>query len=317
MAQAAYRACYLDSATCSVANGLDSEGLTLRDSLNPDACLHHALSCYAQSVQREAQSPSLQGLTDSHFHTLAMADKGTDPVSATKKCKQAGMAEMIEIGLDPNDLAKRRALLNGIEGVYFSSGFSPAHAVNDNWRQRIDMLKAQAKSGAIAAIGELGLDWYRNHGTPASQIALMEAQLEIAGTARLPVIIHNRDADIETLNLLKTAALPAAGIMHCFSSDYSMAAKCIDLGYLISFAGNVTYKNADAIREAARKIPTEFLLVETDAPFLSPQPVRGKVNTPEYIRYTYDVIAELRETSVHEMAEQVRDNLRRFINSQE
>lgn len=224
---------------------------------------------------------------------------------------------MIEIGLDPNDLDTRGALLNGIEGVYFSSGFSPAHAVNDDWRRRIGMLKAQAKSGAIAAIGELGLDWYRNHGTPEAQIALMEAQLEIAGTEGLPVIIHNRDADIETLDLLKTAALPAAGIMHCFSSDYSMAARCIDLGYLISFAGNVTYKNADAIREAARKIPAEFLLVETDAPFLSPQPVRGKVNTPEYIRYTYDVIAELRKTSVHKMAEQVRDNIRRVVNSRE
>jgi len=242
-----------------------------------------------------------------------MKEKGIDPVEAITKCKQRGMAEMIEIGLHPEDLAKRRALVGHIGGIYFSSGFSPAHAVNDNWQQCIQTLTTQAKVERIAAIGELGLDWHWNYGTKGSQIALMNAQLDIAKAVKLPVIIHNREADIEMLDVLRNAKLETAGVMHCFSSDYEMAKHCIDLGFFISFAGNVTYKNAEAIQNAARKIPIESVLVETDAPFLSPQAVRGIPNTPEYIPHTYEFLASLRGESSMYVAEKVRDNLSRFL----
>ena len=265
-------------------------------------------------MEIEYNNASLNGLTDSHFHCLAMASKGLDPLGEVEKCKNSGMAEMIEIGLHPDDLENRRALLSGVDGIYFSSGLAPAHAADNNWRHHIETLAAQAESKIIVSIGELGLDWHWDYGTKTSQTDLMQAQLAIAKQARLPVIIHNREADADVLNILRNADLPSAGIMHCFSSDYDTAKKCIDLGFMISFAGNVTYKNADGIKNAAQKIPTQSLLVETDAPFLSPQPVRGKPNSPEHIANTYNFIAELRQTTVEKLAPQVRANLRSILN---
>ena len=252
---------------------------------------------------------------DSHFHSLAMKKRGIDPVAAVRSCRDNGMAEVLEIGLHPKDLTARKDLFRGIDGVYFSSGFSPAEAVSDAWMSDAALLEKQAGSGSIAAIGELGLDWHWNYGSKKAQIALMSAQLDIAKRTSLPVIIHNREADTEIVDLLKQADLPAAGVLHCFSSDYSVAAKCIDIGYYISFAGNVTYKNARKLQEAAAAIPAESLLLETDAPFLSPQAVRGKVNSPAHIIHTYQFLANLRGVAVKELASIVRANFQKMINS--
>ena len=256
----------------------------------------------------------MRNLTDSHFHSLALQKKGINPVAVVTKCQEAGMAEMIEVGLLPEDLETRRALFDDVSGVFFSSGFAPAEAAGDDWNNRIKLLEAQAQSGKIVAIGELGLDWHWNYGTKASQIALMEAQLEVAKVSMLPVIIHNREADAELFNILKQANLPAAGVMHCFSSDYEMAARCIDLGYAISFAGNVTYKNAQDIYTTAKRIPIDSLLLETDAPFLSPQAVRGSINTPANIVHTYDFVADARRIANDYLANKVRENLCKLIN---
>jgi TatD DNase family protein len=244
-----------------------------------------------------------------------MLGKGLDPVAELQTSRDTGMAELVDIGLHPDDLAKRRKILRGVHGILYSSGFAPAQAATDEWRTRLHTLAKQAAEDGISAIGELGLDWYRGHGTKESQMALMEAQLDIAKTAHLPVIIHNREADREVYDLLKRANLPEAGIMHCFSSNFEMAAKCIDLGFCVSFAGNVTYKNAQDIQDAARRVPDSSLLLETDAPFLSPQAVRGRVNSPRHIVHTYEFVANLRGTALEELTATVRGNLQRIINS--
>ena len=264
-------------------------------------------------MKKDSDDASLRGLTDSHFHSLAMLDKGLDPLSIVQECKAAGMLEMVDIGLHPVDLENRRSLLGGIEGVYFTSGLSPANAANHDWKNQLRLLEKQVDEGKIAAIGELGLDWYRNYGSRESQIALLSHQLEIAQAGGLPVIIHNRQADSEIIDLLKKANLAAAGVMHCFSSDYQMAAKCMDLGYAISFAGNVTYKNAGLLRDVATRIPLHSLLLETDAPYLSPQTVRASVNTPKNIIHTYKLVAEIRGITVKELADAVRRNFRRLF----
>jgi TatD DNase family protein len=244
-----------------------------------------------------------------------MLGKGVDAVSEVVECKKSGMAEMIDIGLHPEDLADRLGILGGIDGIHFTSGFSPACAANEDWKAQLHILEAQAAGRAVSAIGELGLDWYRGYGTRDSQIELMEAQLEIAKNTHLPVIIHNREADPEVIDLLKNADLANSGIMHCFSSNFAMATQCIDLGFCISFAGNVTYKNAGDIRDTARRIPLTSLLLETDAPFLSPQAVRGRANSPKYIFHTYEFVANLRGIEVDTLARKVRENLQRMMNS--
>jgi TatD DNase family protein len=260
-------------------------------------------------------STPLRNFTDSHFHSLAMRDRGIDPAATVRACRAAGMAEMIDIGLHPRDLDQRKELFSDSSGIFFSSGFSPAEAVDDRWKGEIHLLEAQAKAGTIAAIGELGLDWHWNYGSKEAQIALMTTQLEVAKASKLPIIIHNREADADIVDLLQQTDLPAAGVMHCFSSDYPTASKCIDLGYFISFAGNVTYKNSTALCEAAKKIPIGSLLLETDAPFLSPQAVRRRVNTPLHIVHTYEFVAALRGIAVGFLAEKVRENFQKMINS--
>jgi len=247
-------------------------------------------------------------ITDSHFHSLEMLRKGLNPVAVLANAAQTGFAGAVDIGLHPGDLDDRIGLFADVENVWFSSGLATAAAGNDAWKEDIVLLKEQAFSGRIIAIGELGLDYHWNYGTPASQMELMNAQLLVARDAGLPVIVHNRDADQDVYDLLKTAALPAGGIMHCFSSNYEYAAACVDLGFMISFAGNVTYKKSDIIQDAAARLPAESILVETDSPYLSPVPLRGKPNTPENIHYTYEFIAALRNIPAADLASQVKRN---------
>lgn len=248
-------------------------------------------------------------MTDSHFHSLAMAAKGLDPAAEVNAAFGAGVTEVIEVGLHPQDLAERIDLFADVSNVFFTSGLAPAEAAKDKWKSEIGTLRRQTEDHDLIAVGEIGLDWHWNYGTKDGQIELMASQMEIAKDADLPVVIHNREADGEVLEVIKSADLPRRGVMHCFSSGYRFASKCIDLGYKISFAGNVTYKNALEIQDTARKIPSDSILAETDAPFLSPQAVRGKPNTPAHIGHTYEFLAQLRNTSPQELAAEVRLNL--------
>jgi TatD DNase family protein len=172
-----------------------------------------------------------------------------------------------------------------------------------------DQLKDDAVRPHISAVGEMGLDWYRGQDHRAEQISVFESQLALARREDLPVIIHNRDADDDVLACLD--AYPGVtGVMHCFSSTRSFAVECLDRGFSISFAGNVTYKRSESIREAARTVPDDRLLLETDAPFLAPQVVRGETNHPGYVRYVYDFVADLRGVAVEELIDQVARNFR-------
>ena len=250
----------------------------------------------------------MQHMTDSHFHALAMKQKGIDPAIAIRECLSKGFTQAVDIGLCPEDLDDRLRLLSEFSEIFFSSGLSPAESDSPSWADRARLVNRQASSGRLVAIGEIGLDWHWNYGTRLSQIELFEAQLTIAKRHGLPVIIHNREADADILSLLTKADLPAAGVMHCFSSNYLHAKRCLELGFYISFAGNVSYKNAHGIQEAAQRIPLDRILLETDAPYLSPQAKRGNINRPEYIAHTYHFVANLRKIPVDFLAEEIHRN---------
>jgi TatD DNase family protein len=164
------------------------------------------------------------------------------------------------------------------------------------------------------AWGEIGLDFYRRYSPPQVQVAAFKRQLEMATDLDLPVIIHDREAHTELLEILEEMPRrKAGGVIHCFSGDYDMAMALIEMGYHISIPGTVTYKKAIQVHEVATRIPLERMLVETDAPFLAPVPFRGKRNEPLFVTYTARKIAELRNMDFQEVALQTSENAKRVF----
>jgi len=160
----------------------------------------------------------------------------------------------------------------------------------------------------VVAWGEIGLDFFRLHSPPELQIKAFERQLDMAFELELPVIIHDRDAHGDLLRILKSRKRQYQGVMHCFSGNYDLAMALIEMGFYISFPGTVTYKNALDIQGAASRIPLERLMVETDCPYLTPAPFRGKRNEPLYVKHTAEKIAQLRELDFKQLEEATSAN---------
>ena len=170
---------------------------------------------------------------------------------------------------------------------------------------------AVAEAAGLAAWGEIGLDYHYSPETRDGQLALFAAQLEAAAARKLPVVIHTRDADEDTLGLLRE--IPSKGIIHCFTGSPQFGRKLLDLGFHVSISGIVTFKSAENVRETARMIPDDRLLIETDSPYLAPVPMRGQANEPGFVRYTCEFLAKLRGVSAGELAEITFGNAERII----
>ena len=240
-------------------------------------------------------------LIDSHAH-LDMDDYKNDLESVINRASEGGVERIITIGIDLASSIKALELANRYNFIYSTVGFHPhdADMVSDD---HLKELQALAKEKKVVAWGEIGLDFFKNRSQREKQIKIFKIQLEIANDIGLPVIIHNRDADKEILEILNSLRKDdMKGVIHCFSSDYKAALAFIDLGFHISIPGIVTFKNADQLKEVASKIPVERMLVETDAPFLAPVPKRGKRNEPLFVTYTARAIAELRGMEFEEFA---------------
>lgn len=190
--------------------------------------------------------------------------------------------------------------------VYASVGLHPNEQEEE---VSVDRLVNLAQHPKVIAIGETGLDYYRSTGDLEWQRARFRAHIEAAKSVNKPLIIHMRDATEDTLRLMREEGVgDVRGVMHCFSEDEVIAKKAIDLGFYISFSGIVTFKNAQNIQAAAKAIPLESILVETDSPYLAPIPKRGKPNQPAYVRYTAEYIAALRDISLESFAEATTTN---------
>ncbi len=255
----------------------------------------------------------LRGMIDSHFHSLEMAREGLDPKAVLASCFESGLATALDVATTPENLSERRHLTGMFPGIFYSAGYYPSETARfagskEAAGRMMDTLERELRNERSIAVGEIGLDEYHDYAPVESQLLLLRAQLEVAQRERLPVIIHNRNSDRLTYEALRSAGLEQGGVMHCFSSDYENARRFIDLGFLISFAGNVTFKNAPDLQETARRLPAESLLVETDSPYLAPVPVRGKRNHPGYVGYTYEFVAQLKGMAVEDLVEQVSQN---------
>ena len=251
-------------------------------------------------------------LIDSHAHLDMKAYDG-DRDRVLTRAEQAGVASIITIGVDLTSSLKGLELAHRYDALFSSVGYHPHEAsrMNDTDLQQLENLATDSK---IMAWGEIGLDFYRCYSPAAVQRAVFEKQLEVARGMDLPVIIHSRDANHEVFGTLKNRKGRLRGAIHCFSGDYDLAMAFIELGFYISIPGIVTYKKATRMQEVASKIPLERLLVETDAPFLTPDPERGKRNEPAFIAYTAHAIARLRGMDFEDLVRRTAENTKKLFN---
>ena len=255
---------------------------------------------------------------DSHCHIDGeVFDADRDEV--VERAKQAGVAAMLTIGTgNPHDGEIERAvkIAEKYENVYAAVGVHPhdARLYNDSAEKHlIDLAQSSRK---VIAWGEIGLDFYYDHSPREIQTEVFRRQIKTAEKLNLPIIIHSRDADAETVEILTAECAKddfRGGIMHCFGGTAEMARDLMKTGFLISFAGNVTFKKAENLREAARAVPLERLLIETDCPFLAPIPMRGKRNEPSYVAHTAQFLADFYGVSVEKLARQSSENFVNFF----
>jgi TatD DNase family protein len=240
-------------------------------------------------------------LIDSHAH-LDMDEFDADRDLVIGRARAGGIARIITIGIDLNSSIKAIEIANKYNFIYATVGYHPHNAKEADVRD-LKQLAALASEVKVVAWGEIGLDFFRRHSPPDMQIKAFERQLDMAFEQGLPVIIHDRDAHGDLLRILKSRKRAYQGVIHCFSGNYELAMALIDIGFHISFPGTVTYKNAVDTQTAASRIPLERLLVETDCPYLTPVPFRGKRNEPLYVKHTAEKIAHLRQMDFKELAE--------------
>lgn len=236
-------------------------------------------------------------LYDSHFHALQGVAK------LLSAAFLSGLCGAVEVAVDEHHFDRRLEFTKLYPQLNLSAGIHPSSSgvENGNLRSRFTMVREQAAHPSVVAIGESGLDFYRDYAPQDRQEEAFRYHLELAVETGLPIIIHNRAADDRVLAILRESGC-RCGVFHCFSSGWETAVQALDLGFHISFAGNLTYRKTEEIREAAAGIPSDRLLVETDAPYLSPQPVRGQMNHPGHIGYTLEALAEIRHDDPEELA---------------
>lgn len=253
---------------------------------------------------------SLITLIDTHCH-LEMDDFNPDREEVIKRAKDSGIEAIITIGSDLKGNVGGLKLSEKYNFIYSSVGFHP-HDAKDFTEDIFDQIKAWAEKEKVVAIGEIGLDYHYDNSPREIQKHVFKRQLQYAKEINLPVIIHSREAKKDTLDIIREAGVNK-GVLHCFSGDIEMAEKAMAMGFYISIAGPVTFKNARRLRDIAKAIPDDYLLIETDAPYLTPEPFRGRRNEPSYIVHTAMAIAELRGITLEDMARITTINAKRLF----
>ena len=247
-------------------------------------------------------------LIDSHAH-LEMRDFDHDRDEVVLRAKEAGVDAIVTVGTNLRECRKAVALAAQYDAVYAALGIHP-HDVKSIDEKTYDVVRELVRRPKVVAYGEIGLDFFRNRSPREVQLRFFGEQLEMADEFDLPVIIHDREAHAEILKMLTGWKGKRGGIIHCFSGDAAMAKKCLDMGFYISIPGPVTYPKSDRLLEVVRQVPLDRLMVETDAPYLTPQPYRGKRNEPSYVVHTAKKVAEVKGLTPAEIGAATSKNAR-------
>ncbi|WP_226661268.1 TatD family hydrolase [Microbulbifer aggregans] len=253
-------------------------------------------------------------LVDSHCHLdrLKLDQFDGDLSRVLELARERGVGKFLCVGISLDNVDSVVALAAEYDDVVCSVGVHPLDV--DSGLADVDKLKMLAAKPNVVALGETGLDYYYSTETREVQQQSFIAHLQAAEQVGLPVIVHTRDAREDTIDLIRDhGSREHAGVLHCFTESWEMAKAALDLNYCISLSGIVTFKNAEALREVARQVPLDRLLVETDSPYLAPVPYRGKPNIPAYVREVAEFIADLRGVTYEELAERTTENFYRLF----
>lgn len=249
---------------------------------------------------------------DTHVH-LNADQYDEDLQQVINRALDAKVEKMIVVGFDRKTIERAMKLADDYDFIYAVIGWHPVDAIDctDEDLKWIEELSSHPK---VVGIGETGLDYHWDKSPKEVQQQLFRKQIHLAQKLNLPIIIHNRDATADVVQILREEnAASVGGIMHCFGGSVETARECIKMNFMISLGGTVTFKNARQPKEVATEIPLEYLLIETDAPYLAPHPYRGKRNEPSYVTLVAEEIARLKQLSVEEVAEKTTENAKRFF----
>jgi TatD DNase family protein len=253
-------------------------------------------------------------LVDSHCH-LDFEAFEADFDGVLSRAAAAGVDTMVTICTRLSEFAKIRSIAEAHSNIWCSLGVHPHEAAGEGVDVP-DRLVALSDHPRVVGIGETGLDYYYEHSPRAAQQVSFRGHIAAARATGLPLIVHTRDADDDTMDILETEHLengPVSGLIHCFSASSDLAERALALGFYLSFSGIVTFRRAEAVQAVAKATPLDRLLVETDAPYLAPVPHRGKRNEPAFARYTAAFVAKLRETTFDELAAATTENFYRLF----
>ncbi len=262
------------------------------------------------------------GLIDTHCH-LDFDLFDSDREAVIERAENAGIIRILNPGVDVKSSLAATSLAEKFPGVFAAVGVHPNDALTWN-SDTLQQISELAKHPKVVAIGEIGLDYYRDRAPRDLQHKIFREQLRLAAELQLPVVIHNRDATGDIIKILAewrdslvhtdSPLVHASGVLHSYSADLAAASQVISLGFFIGFTGPVTYRKADELRKIAGILPMERILTETDAPFLTPHPKRGARNEPAYVQYIAEKLADVRGMTINALTEAIRVNANTLFN---
>ena len=251
-------------------------------------------------------------LFDTHAH-LNAEQYNEDLEQVIERAKSEKVEKIVVVGFDRPTITRAMELIEAYDFMYAAIGWHPVDAI-DMTDEDLAWIKELSQHEKVVAIGEMGLDYYWDKSPKDVQKEVFRRQIALAKEVNLPIIIHNRDATEDVVTILKEeGAAEVGGIMHCFTGSLEIAKACMEMNFYISFGGPVTFKNAKKPKEVVKYIPSDRLLIETDCPYLTPAPFRGKRNEPSYVKYIAEQIAELREISFEELAALTTENAKKVF----
>ncbi|MGG0719517.1 TatD family hydrolase [Robertmurraya massiliosenegalensis] len=251
-------------------------------------------------------------LFDTHAHLNAEQFED-DVEEVITRAQENGVENMVIVGFDRPTITRAMELVEQYDFMYASIGWHPVDAI-DMTDEDLAWIEELSSHPKVVAIGEMGLDYYWDKSPKEVQKEVFRKQIQLAKRVKLPIVIHNREATADIVDILKEeGAAEVGGIMHCFSGSVEVAQECLQMNFYISLGGPVTFKNARKPKEVAEAIPLDKLLIETDCPYLAPHPYRGKRNEPSYVKLVAEQIAELKGISYEEVAEITTANAKKLF----